>query len=1251
MPFRPTLHSTLTIDNKVYVFYEHPVAKGMPYGQTGRRATVYKVADQNNKDFALKVFTKAFRSSSYVEGAQQLHSFSSLPGLQVCARQVVAPEKERGLVEKYPELTYAVLMPWAEGETWFDVVSSQRPVTVNTSHEMALHTATIFAGMEQRGLAHCDISGPNVLVNFDLLAGSAHNGHHPVTLVDVEEMFGPGLNKPAKLPAGTDGYAHRIASQGLWGGTADRFAGAILLVEMLTWHDERVRRISLDDHYFAQDKMQTACDRYQLVLQVLREQGKSMAADLFARSWFSSNLTECPSFSEWYVALNGGGPPTSVGVPNFLGGTSWRPIQHPTVSVSVEQVKPMMLDAAQEGRWQDVLTLAPQVLQLSPADSEALTLQTRAQRLIQLDQAIQQTWQVAVVSGMVEDWDNCIRLITTAQYQAEKVERYENLKREAEKEKEISLKAAAFERIIADKDWNEAERVKEKLPKSHPLIAALIARLDREREHENRIKEQLQKTEDAISNRMWDDAIQLAREGLILDPANGLFTKLQDEAKRERKLDEELSEILIEVESFVKKEEWQNAEEGVVRALVLQPKRESLLRNLEEIRNWKDWAKRLEGVQSQYNNISAKTLLSKIADIPAGFSDVDQVRDLLEEIILWRDEIKFAQKKYSLNKVDDLLKGRPAPSLDVSKEVRWLEAERELESSFSAMCGQYQVRELGKFIEKLGQRHPLQIKGNTWLKEYETHRARLEEAQKRFDAVDVLGLLSQLPVTFPDYSEKKTWAEAELDAKERLEEARKQRNVEIVEQRLSQLSPKHPLNKEFRDWIKEEKGRKKAVQKARENHNLVSLEQLLADIPEDCEEYSDDWKWLRHEVQIESSIDASLSTFSIDDVTTLLKTLDKKHSRFIELETWLVDEKKKRSAIKKAQKKFAFDEVERLYRVLPDQHPFVKSASSWLLENRTLFNEIKNARSSFDYDKVMTLLEKVPDNFPEYTEMKEWALKELKRYEEALAALQEEDLPKLKGLLQAWPEVDPYKLKLKASVFSLEAQKQEIAEAIIETQKAIEVKNWTSVRYIVGKLKEKAIDIPQELEDNLKLAQKIIADKERATQYLYKSEEALRQKKWELALEYAHQVRTIYSYEPKYENAFANMRKTMIVVAKKAELKRSWREARKIWLALKTAGAKYGNDHIRTTGVETKSQEQIISKDILAVRTAIRAGDFVAASPLVIKLLNSHHKDRRQAGEEIMTQIRLQAEEAQAKKEWKQAKILWEFMKSIRPDK
>ena len=46
----------------------------MPYGQTGRRATVYQVIDDDGMKFALKVFTNAFRSQRIADAAARLKS-------------------------------------------------------------------------------------------------------------------------------------------------------------------------------------------------------------------------------------------------------------------------------------------------------------------------------------------------------------------------------------------------------------------------------------------------------------------------------------------------------------------------------------------------------------------------------------------------------------------------------------------------------------------------------------------------------------------------------------------------------------------------------------------------------------------------------------------------------------------------------------------------------------------------------------------------------------------------------------------------------------------------------------------------------------------------------------------------------------------------------------------------------------------------------------------------------------------------
>lgn len=299
MLFRPTVNMQLTIGNGVFYFTEHPSAKGMPYGQTGRRGTVYQVQDQTGKKHALKIFTKAFRSAHNARNAIQLEKFSTIPGLQVCKRIVLTPQNYNALLNQYTELEHAVIMPWINGQTWHDVLLSRQAISGNLSLELARGLSNVLARMGKNNIAHCDLSGPNILLP-GLLTGQPSN----IELVDVEEMFAPGLSKPDKLPGGSDGYGHRSGKQGYWSADADRFSGALLLAEILGWCDNRVRNISTPEHYFDTSELQTNCDRYQILLQVLGVRYGEKIADLFTAAWFSQNLSDCPKFSDWENAIS-----------------------------------------------------------------------------------------------------------------------------------------------------------------------------------------------------------------------------------------------------------------------------------------------------------------------------------------------------------------------------------------------------------------------------------------------------------------------------------------------------------------------------------------------------------------------------------------------------------------------------------------------------------------------------------------------------------------------------------------------------------------------------------------------------------------------------------------------------------------------------------------------------------------------------------------------------------------------------------
>jgi formylglycine-generating enzyme required for sulfatase activity/serine/threonine protein kinase len=299
MPFRPSPGETLTIDGVPYQAAEHPAAPGMAYGQEGRQGIVFQFQAPDGALAALKLFKARYRAPALVTQAQQIAPFAAITGLEVCARRVFSPIRYAEVVRQYPDLSYAVLMPWVSGSTWLDVILDRRVLTPAQSLAFARSLALLLATMEERGLAHCDLSAPNLLLPGLL----DPPGQPPVALVDVEQLFAPGLDRPAALPGGSAGYAHRTAPAGLWSAHADRFAGAVLLAEILGWCDPQVRAVSGEESYFDPEEIQQPSQRYDLLRSQLAQQWGPGVAQLFQQAWESDDLAECPPFGEWLVAL------------------------------------------------------------------------------------------------------------------------------------------------------------------------------------------------------------------------------------------------------------------------------------------------------------------------------------------------------------------------------------------------------------------------------------------------------------------------------------------------------------------------------------------------------------------------------------------------------------------------------------------------------------------------------------------------------------------------------------------------------------------------------------------------------------------------------------------------------------------------------------------------------------------------------------------------------------------------------------
>ena len=293
--FNPTLATQLHINGSSYSFSEHPAVRELVWGQEGRRGVVYRIEDNRDGEaFALKVFRPAHRRLELIDAAAALTGYSKLPGMRVAEQIVLTRADFDVLIDKYEDLEYAMVMPWIEGATWFDHLNEKRSLTLKESRLLAIHLARILSRLESKGLAHCDLSSANVIIASSLTE---------LDLVDVEDFFGPEMPEPHSLPAGSQGYQHETSSNGgQWNALGDRFAGALLISEMLGWAHPAVRTRCYSESYFDPQEMQQNTTLFRVLRGVLRIHDNRLAK-LFEQAWRSSKLEDCPSLKTWYDLL------------------------------------------------------------------------------------------------------------------------------------------------------------------------------------------------------------------------------------------------------------------------------------------------------------------------------------------------------------------------------------------------------------------------------------------------------------------------------------------------------------------------------------------------------------------------------------------------------------------------------------------------------------------------------------------------------------------------------------------------------------------------------------------------------------------------------------------------------------------------------------------------------------------------------------------------------------------------------------
>jgi serine/threonine protein kinase len=292
--FNPTLSTRLSLEGQEYHFSPHPAIPTLVWGQEGRHAIVYRL--QNNGDaYALKVFRPAFRHTGLIATAETLWTYHELPGMRVCQQTVITHVGYPELVAQYEDLDYAMVMPWIEGETWFDVLQNRQRTSLDQSRALAENMAWVLYALELNQMAHCDLSSGNIILDPQMIQ---------VNLVDVEDLYSPWLVPPPMVPAGSMGYQHRESAQnGQWGPLGDRFSGIVLMAEMLGWAHPDVRRQAWGESYFAPDELQKDNERYRTLVRVLRLYDPGFA-EAFEQAWRSEKIEACPPLKTWYDLLD-----------------------------------------------------------------------------------------------------------------------------------------------------------------------------------------------------------------------------------------------------------------------------------------------------------------------------------------------------------------------------------------------------------------------------------------------------------------------------------------------------------------------------------------------------------------------------------------------------------------------------------------------------------------------------------------------------------------------------------------------------------------------------------------------------------------------------------------------------------------------------------------------------------------------------------------------------------------------------------
>jgi serine/threonine protein kinase len=304
--FAPTPDMQITVGKAHYSFVPHPLLPPEMkevYAIEGGEAVIYQLYDRDTHEFmALKLLKRALRGKHLIEETHRLQTCVHIPGLKLCQRICLTRSRYPQLIAIHPDLEYAILMPWIAGKSWSGVLLDRENSTFYTpdrARRLASVVAQVLSELEAHRIAHTDIAGSNVIV--------CDAGYSSIELLDVEHLYRPDFPHPRAQIVGTPGYCHpRLDRNGQWCAMGDRFAGAILLAEILAWADPLVRdhvTIGAESIFQQADLQKANTPAFRLVRNALQTLCPA-AFPLFERAWSARTLAGCPDMKTWTRVLS-----------------------------------------------------------------------------------------------------------------------------------------------------------------------------------------------------------------------------------------------------------------------------------------------------------------------------------------------------------------------------------------------------------------------------------------------------------------------------------------------------------------------------------------------------------------------------------------------------------------------------------------------------------------------------------------------------------------------------------------------------------------------------------------------------------------------------------------------------------------------------------------------------------------------------------------------------------------------------------